>query len=100
LPLSWIWITAAAVCLATVTVVSIRSASSARHAAFIFQRAQYEVAEALRTYPEVTATARQDAEAELAVAWTAFTERRYEEAIAAAKRAQHLAARIAGATTP
>ncbi len=87
----WIWL---GVILATLVIVkwaSIRTGPSANKAIVAIRVAQRELVEAQWVPANKSASVLNDAEAALNLAWSLLEEKRYEEAILAARKASQLA---------
>ncbi|MBI4523738.1 MAG: hypothetical protein HY695_08010 [Deltaproteobacteria bacterium] len=82
--------------LAVVKLTSITTGPSANEAIVAIRVAQRELFEAKRVYLEPTPRALNNAEAALELALSALKERRYEEAILAARETSQLVRKLGG----
>ncbi|HBH97220.1 MAG TPA: hypothetical protein DDX89_05455 [Candidatus Omnitrophica bacterium] len=87
----WIWYTTVGVVLTVATIAAIRGGLTSRHAMTAIRLAQGEVIAARSAHPDtMMPQALQDAEAMISTAYEALEARRYEEAIAAARKASQM----------
>ena len=82
--------------LATAKVTSIHTGPSADEAIAAIRVAQRDLAQAQRVYRGTEPLALKDAQAQLALAWLALKDKRYEEAILVARNAIELARKLTG----
>jgi len=92
----WIWVAVVVAVLAIVKVTSIRTGPSADDAIVAIRVAQRDLAEAKRIHRGAKSPTLNDAEAQLSLASSALKEKRYEEAILAARKAIELARKLTG----
>jgi len=90
----WIWVAVVIAVLAIVKVTSIRTGPSADEAIVVIRVAQRDLAEAKRIHPGAKSPTLNEAEAQLILASSALEEKRYEEAILAARKAIELARKL------
>jgi len=92
----WVWFAVIVAVLAIVKVTSIRTGPSADDAIVAIRVAQRDLAEAKRIHRGAKSPTLNDAEAQLSLASSALKEKRYEEAILAARKAIELARKLMG----
>jgi len=92
----WIWFAVIAAVLTIVTLTSIRTGPSADETIVAIRVAQRDLAQAKRIHPGAKTPTLNEAEAQLILASSALKEKRYEEAILAARKAIELARKLTG----
>ena len=92
----WIWLAVIVAVLAIVKVTSIRTGPSADEAIVAIRVAQRDLAQAKYIHRGAKSPTLNDAEAQLSLASSALKEKRYEEAILAARKAIELARKLMG----
>ena len=92
----WVWFAVIVAVLAIVKVTSIRTGPSADEAIVAIRVAQSELAQAKWIHPGAKFPTLNDAETQLILALSALKEKRYEEAILAARKAIELARKLIG----
>lgn len=92
----WLVVVLIAAVLAVVKFTSITTGPSADDAIVAIRVAQRDLAQAKRIHPGAKSPTLTDAEAQLILASSALQEKRYEEAILAARKAIELARKVMG----
>lgn len=92
----WMCVALIATVLAVVKFTSITTGPSANEAMVAIRVAQRDLAEAKRIHPGAKSPTLNEAEAQLIVASSALKEKRYEEAILAARRVIELTRKLMG----
>lgn len=92
----WMLVTLIAIVFAIVTLISIHTGPSADEAIVAIRVAQRDLTQAKRIHRGAKSPTLNEAEAQLILASSALEEKRYEEAILAARKAIELARKLMG----
>ena len=96
----WVWFTIVLAALGVVKLTSGQTGPSADEAFAAIRLAQRDFFEARKTQRDIAAPSLNDAEGALSIAWLALNEKRYEDAVVAARRASRLATGMVEGISP